>query len=107
MRAIGSADCALAERAKQLNPHHPGWYWYADFYNAYRQGDYRGALGFALKVNLPGTGSARDAGRRVRAARGARGGGQSLRELLRLRPDFAATVRRSSRSGSVPRTGST
>jgi len=30
---------ALAERAKQLNPNHPGWYWYADFYNAYRQGN--------------------------------------------------------------------
>ena len=45
---------ALAGRAKQLNPHHPGWYWYADFYNAYRQGDDRGALNFALKINLPG-----------------------------------------------------
>ena len=30
---------ALAERAKQLNPNHPGWYWYADFYDAYRRGD--------------------------------------------------------------------
>ena len=40
---------ALAERAKQLNPHHPGWYWYADFYNAYRQGDDRGALNFARR----------------------------------------------------------
>ena len=54
MRAIGSAASRWPERAKQLNPHHPGWYWYADFYNAYRQGDYRGALGFALKINIPG-----------------------------------------------------
>src|SRR5207248_8846572 len=45
---------ALAERAKQLNPDHPGWYWAADFYNAYRQGDYRGALNFAIKSNMPG-----------------------------------------------------
>ena len=30
---------ALAGRAKQLNPNHPGWYWYADFYNSYSQGD--------------------------------------------------------------------
>src|SRR5207237_1774505 len=37
---------ALAGRAKQLNPHHPGWYWIADFYNAYRQGDYRGRAQF-------------------------------------------------------------
>ena len=45
---------AQAKRAKQLNPNHPGWYWYADFYDAYRQGDYRGALSFLLKSNLPG-----------------------------------------------------
>ena len=63
---------ALAGRAKQLNPNHPGWYWYADFYDAYRQGDDRGALGFVLKVNLPGHwGIARGDGRRLRAARGA------------------------------------
>src|SRR6185295_7469974 len=52
-----AGDCergmALAERAKQLNPNYPGWYWYANFFDAYRQGDYRGALGFALKSNLP------------------------------------------------------
>ena len=30
---------ALAGRAKQLNPNHPGWYWYADYYDAYRRGD--------------------------------------------------------------------
>ena len=45
---------ALAGRAKQLNPNHPGWYWYADFYDAYRRGDDRGAIDFALKANLPG-----------------------------------------------------
>ena len=48
------AALALAERAKQLNPNHPGWYWFTDFYHAYRQGDYRGALDTALKINLPG-----------------------------------------------------
>ena len=45
---------ALAARAKQLNPNHPGFYWFADFYNAYRQRDYSGALAAALKLNLPG-----------------------------------------------------
>ena len=45
---------ALAGRAKQLNPNHPGWYWYADYYNAYRQGDDRGALDVAHKINLSG-----------------------------------------------------
>jgi hypothetical protein len=52
-----AGDCehglALAGRAKQLDPNHPGWYWYADFYNAYRRRDYRDALSFALKSNLP------------------------------------------------------
>ena len=84
----------LAGRAKQLNPHHPGWYWYADFYNAYRQGDYRGARNFALKVNLPNHWFAHAA---MAAACGQLGerdaGSKALRDLLKLRPDFAATLR--------------
>jgi hypothetical protein len=39
----------LAERAKQLNPNHPGFYWFADFYHAFSQKDYRGELAFAQK----------------------------------------------------------
>jgi TolB-like protein/predicted Ser/Thr protein kinase len=46
--------CALMERARSLNPNHPGWYWFPPFFNAYRKGDYRAALEFALKVNMPG-----------------------------------------------------
>jgi TolB-like protein/Tfp pilus assembly protein PilF len=86
---------ALAERAKQLNPHHPGWYWYADFYNSYRQGDYRGALSFALKANLPGHWGMQAA---MAAAYGQLGerdaAGRALQALLKLRPDFAATIRK-------------
>jgi TolB-like protein/Tfp pilus assembly protein PilF len=86
---------ALAGRAKQLNPNHPGWYWYADFYNAYRQGDDRGALGFALKVNLPGHWGAHAA---IAAAYGQLGeqsaAAKALRDLLGVRPDFAARTRR-------------
>jgi len=86
---------ALAERAKQLNPHHPGWYWYADFYNAYRQGDDRGALSFALKTNLPGHWGAHMA---MAAAYGQLGerdaAARAVRDLLKLRPDFAARVRK-------------
>jgi tetratricopeptide (TPR) repeat protein len=86
---------ALAARAKQLNPHHPGWYWYADFYNSYRQGHYRAALGFALKVNLPGhwamyaalSAAYGQLGEKVAAAR-------AVQQLLTVRPDFAATGRR-------------
>jgi TolB-like protein len=45
--------CAMVERAAQRNPHHPGWYWFPFFYNAYRKGDYHDALSIALKINLP------------------------------------------------------
>ncbi len=94
MRATLERGLALAGRAKQLNPHHPGWYWWVDFCNAYRQGDYRGALGFALKMNLPGHWF-------MHAAMGAAYGqlgeraaaSKALQDLLKIRPDFAATVR--------------
>jgi tetratricopeptide (TPR) repeat protein len=86
---------ALAARAKQLNPNHPGWYWYADFYNSYRQGDYRGALNFVLKANLPGHWGTQAA---MAAAYGQLGerdaAGKALRDLLKLRPDFADTIRK-------------
>ncbi|HXV64691.1 MAG TPA: protein kinase [Vicinamibacteria bacterium] len=85
---------ALAARAKQLNPHHPGWYWYADFYNAYRQGDDRGALAFARKVNLPSHWAEH---LMIAAACGQLGereaASKALRTVLRMRPDVAATVR--------------
>ena len=85
---------ALTGRAKQLNPHHPGWYWYADFYNSYRQGDYRGALSFALKANLPGHWGMHAA---MAAAYGQLGerdaAANALRDLLKLRPGFAAEAR--------------
>jgi len=45
--------CGLVERALQLNPNHPGWFWFPLSMNAYRKGDYQGALGYALKINLP------------------------------------------------------
>jgi TolB-like protein/tetratricopeptide (TPR) repeat protein len=86
---------ALAGRAKQLNPHHPGWYWYADFYNSYRQGDYRAALGFALMANLPGHWFMHAA---MSAAYGQLGDSvaatKALQDLLKVRPNFAATVRK-------------
>jgi adenylate cyclase len=84
----------LAGRAKQLNPHHPGWYWYADFYDAHSRRDYRGAIGFLLKANLPGhwgfqAGLAACHARlgELDAAR------KALRELTRLRPEFASIAR--------------
>jgi TolB-like protein/Tfp pilus assembly protein PilF len=85
---------SLAARAKQLNPHHPGFYWFADFFNAYRQGDYRAALGAALNLNLPGHMGAHML---LAAAYGQLGereaAGKAVRDLLKLRPDFASIAR--------------
>jgi TolB-like protein/class 3 adenylate cyclase/predicted Zn-dependent protease len=84
----------LATRAKQLNPNHPGWYWYADFYNAFRQSDYRGALNAALKINHPGQWASHAMLAAVYGQLGeSDAAGKALRDLLKLRPDFAKTVR--------------
>ena len=84
----------LAARAKLLNPSHPGWYWYVDVCNAYRQGDYKGALGFVVRVNLPDhwpmhmflTAIYGQLGDTAAASK-------AIRELLRVRPHFAANGR--------------
>ena len=86
--------CALAESAMQLNPHHPGWYWFPLILNAYRQRNYRRALDLALKVNMPGfwrtqlmlAVSNAQLGE-LEAARNA------VRELLTIRPDFPVIAR--------------
>jgi TolB-like protein/Tfp pilus assembly protein PilF len=46
--------CAVVQQALRLNPHHPGYYWFPFVHDAYRKKDYRAALDFALKLNLPG-----------------------------------------------------
>jgi len=86
--------CALVERAARLNPRHPGGYWFPLFYNAYRQGDYRGALNVGLKINLPEFFATHAALAAVYGQLGDReAGARCLRELLRLKPNFAANVR--------------
>jgi TolB-like protein/Flp pilus assembly protein TadD len=86
--------CALMEKARNLNPNHPGWYWFPPFFNAYRKGDYRAALEFALKVNMPGFWRNELA---LAATYGQLGelplARNAARELLAVRPDFAATAR--------------
>jgi TolB-like protein/Tfp pilus assembly protein PilF len=85
---------ALAGRAKQLNPNHPGWYWYADFYDSYRRADYRGALDFVRKANLPGHWGMHAAVAAACAQLGeSDAAARALKNLLKLRPDFAAKVR--------------
>ncbi|MGQ0735875.1 MAG: protein kinase domain-containing protein [Acidobacteriota bacterium] len=84
----------MATRAKQLNPHHPGWYWYADYIDAYRREDYRAALGFALKVNLPQHWAFHLC---LAVAYGQLGerepAGRAVEHLLRLKPEIARTMR--------------
>jgi TolB-like protein/Flp pilus assembly protein TadD len=86
---------ALAERAKQLNPNHPGWYWYANFHHAYSQHDYQTALDFALRVNLPGHWASHAT---IAAAYGQLGqreaAAKALRDLVKLRPEASSTVRK-------------
>jgi serine/threonine protein kinase len=86
--------CALAEQARQLNPHHPGWYWFSVVFNAYRKRDYRGAVEVALKVNMPGFWRTHAA---FAAAHGQLGeldaAHNAVRDLLAIRPDFAVVAR--------------
>ena len=86
--------CALVEQARQLNPHHPGWYWFPSVFNAYRKRDYRSAVDVALKVNMPGFWRTHAA---FAAAYGQLGeldaAHNAVRDLLAIRPDFAVVAR--------------
>ena len=86
--------CELLQRAMELNPHHPGWYRYPLFLNAYRQGDYRGARDIALKMNMPGVSLVYVA---LAASYGQLGEREAAREavseLLAVRPDFQTVAR--------------
>ena len=44
----------LIEKARALNPYHPGWYYLPLASNHYRAGDYEKALEAAQNVNMPG-----------------------------------------------------
>ncbi len=84
----------LAGRAKRLNPTHPGWYWYADFFYAYREHDYSAALAITQKVNLPDHWGQHAA---IAVACGQLGdreaAGKAIERLLDIRPDFADIAR--------------
>jgi TolB-like protein/Tfp pilus assembly protein PilF len=86
--------CALTEQARALNPHYPGWYWFPPLFDAYRKNDYQGALDFALKVQMPGFWRTNLA---LAVTYGQLGEGdaarKAVRDLLAIRPDFAATAR--------------
>jgi tetratricopeptide (TPR) repeat protein len=85
---------ALAEQAMQLNPHHPGWYRFSAFFNAYRKEDYHAALEVALKFNMPSYFYTHIA---LAAAYGQLGeqeaAQRALSELHAQKPDFAQIAR--------------
>jgi non-specific serine/threonine protein kinase len=86
--------CALSERARSLNPHHLGWYWFVPFFDAYRKGDYRDALDVASKINMPGFWRTQMALVAVHGQVGeARPASDARRALLTIKPDFAAVAR--------------
>jgi TolB-like protein/Tfp pilus assembly protein PilF len=59
MAFAGSWDrgCEVSERARQLNPNHPGWYWVVHFLDAYRKDDYQAARDYGLKAHHRGGGA--------------------------------------------------
>ncbi len=85
----------LAERAKQLNPNHPGFYWFSDFYHAFSQGDYRGAVAFAQKAKLRGNPLA---SMMLASAAGQLGdhdtAAKAIAELIKFRPELPALMRK-------------
>ncbi len=86
--------CALAERATQLNPNHPGWYWFPLFFNAYRKRNYQGALDTVLKVNMPAFWRTQFALATAHAQLGEHdAASNAVRELLTIRPDFPVVAR--------------
>jgi TolB-like protein/Tfp pilus assembly protein PilF len=86
--------CALMEKARNLNPNHPGWYWFPPFFNAYRKGEFREALELALKVNMPGFWRNEFALAVTYGQLGEQELAQNAaRELLAIRPNFNTIAR--------------
>ena len=86
--------CAMSEQARTLNPHHPSWYWFTPLFDAYRKGDYRGALNISQRVNMPTFWRTNVA---LAAIYGHLGEQQPARQavqaLLTVRPNFATVGR--------------
>jgi serine/threonine protein kinase/tetratricopeptide (TPR) repeat protein len=85
---------AYVKSALELNPHHPGWYWFGLSTNAYRLQDYSAALDFALKINIPGFPSTHIVLAMNYGQLGQRESAQNaLKDLLKLVPNAASVMR--------------
>jgi adenylate cyclase len=90
--------CGLVERALQLNPNHPGWFWFPLSLSAYRKRDYSGALGYALRINLPNFFWTHMIFAAIYGQLGQQEeAGKALQELLKLNPHAVQTLRPGSR----------
>jgi hypothetical protein len=93
-RRLGAGHCALAERATELNPNHPGWYWMPLAINAYRQHDGERALDYALKINMPGLWTAQLTLALIYTQLGQMEPARvALHDILALRPDLGSNTR--------------
>jgi serine/threonine protein kinase len=82
--------CAMAEKARKLNPHHPSWYWFTPLFDAYRKGDFRGALAILQRINMPTFWRTNVAMAAIYAHLGEQQPArQAVQALLAARPDFA------------------
>ena len=85
--------CSLSEKARSVNPHHPGWYWFAPLFDAFRKRDYRLAVEMVEKVNMPSFWRTNIA---LAAAHGHLGELEPARiavqALLAARPEFATSA---------------
>jgi TolB-like protein len=80
----------LSASARRLNPHHPGWYWFVPGMDAYRNGEYRAALEFADRTNMPNYWRTSLLIAAARGQMGDRAGAaKTLNLLLEQRPEFA------------------
>ncbi len=81
----------LTKTAMALNPHHPGWYRFAMFFDHYRKGEYAEALAVAQKINMPNYYAHHCLLAISHAQLGnAKAAKDSAGEVLRLYPDFEA-----------------
>ena len=87
--------CQMVEKAMPLNPNYPGVLRFTAFPHAYCQGEYNEALEAVVRTNMPGFFYVQAA---LAAALGQLGqreaAHKAAKELLALRPDFAAVARR-------------
>jgi TolB-like protein len=87
--------CALVKTAQNMNPNFPGWYWIPAMGKAYLEGDYRGALKLALKINMPGFWTSQFLLAAIYGQLGKLKEAQkAVQDLLTLKPEFSRDARK-------------